>query len=174
MKSSKKSVAIIIDKLTNSLIETTSGRSVTTIVLPFTVKEKNYRPKDWKFDWKTEASKRDRKVYQLLIEENRKEIQGLVSLADLGDHYFLHLIESSHLNFSKMKKYSGVAGNLFAFGCLQSKKSGYEGILAFYSKTNLINHYIESLQAKIIRNNKMMLDEKAAKDLINKYFKNSI
>jgi hypothetical protein len=47
-------------------------------------------------------------------------IQGLMSVSDYGDHFYLHLVESAPFNLGKKKLYQGVPGNLFAFACKRS------------------------------------------------------
>jgi hypothetical protein len=45
----------------------------------------------------------DRETYKLVIRNNPKIIQGLISLSDLGDHIYMHLIESAKFNRGKTK-----------------------------------------------------------------------
>lgn len=67
--------------------------------------------------------------------------------------------------------YIGVPGNLFAFACRLSFHRGFEGYVAFTSKTNLINHYKDNLGAENIGAQLMIINKPAALRLINKYFK---
>ena len=69
------------------------------------------------------------------------------------------------------KKYEGIGGNLFAFACKYSQEIGYDGVVAFYAKTNLIDHYSVTLRASLFKNQKMLIFKKDAEFLINKYFK---
>ena len=87
----------------------------------------------------------DRETYKLVINDNPKIIQGLISLSDIGDHIYMHLIESAKFNKGKQKIYTGVPGNLVAFACKRSFDLGYDGFLAFDAKTVLIKHYQETL-----------------------------
>lgn len=48
---------------------------------------------------------------------------------------------------------------------------GYEGYVAFLSKTALIDHYRNTLGAVLIGRQQMILNEKAAKALVDRYFK---
>jgi hypothetical protein len=43
--------------------------------------------------------------------------------------------------------YAGVPGNLVAFACKLSFQCGQEGNVSFFSKTQLVQHYIDSLGA---------------------------
>ena len=108
-----------IDKLTNSIVNTISGDSFQTDVHPVTKLDlKNVIKKNgWLFSWASELKYQDRQVYKLTIRDNPNIIQGLASLSDYGDHYYLHLVESAPFNLGKNKLYEGVPGNLFACAC---------------------------------------------------------
>jgi hypothetical protein len=81
------------------------------------------------------------------------------------------LIENHPLNVGRRKRFSGVAGNLFAFACKLSFELGHEGFVSFVAKTELIAHYRRSLGAICIRHGpKMYLDTRAALSLIQSYF----
>mgnify|MGYP001583965116 CR=1 FL=1 len=67
--------------------------------------------------------------------------------------------------------YKGVAGNLFAFACHRSFEKGYEGFVAFYAKSKLIEHYTSSLNAVHIGGVQMIISKHAALNLVEKYFK---
>jgi len=172
-KQTAYSIDIEIDKLTNSIINTISGDSFDTEVLPIIhpdlkgVTKKN----GWNFNWKTEFKLTDRNIYKLVIVGNPHIIQGLVSISDYNDHFYLHLIESAPFNMGKPKLYEGVPGNLFAFACKISLDKGYDGFVAFTSKTKLVAHYEKTLGAVHVGNHKMIIFPKAATKLINRYFK---
>ena len=83
----------------------------------------------------------------------------------------MHLIESSKFNKGKSKVYLGVPGNLVAYACKVSVDKGYQGFLAFDSKTALIKHYQESLYATHFRGLRMFIETNAALKLISQYFK---
>jgi hypothetical protein len=173
VKQSKYHIDIEIDRLTNSITNTISGDSFPTEVLPVakpdlkSITKKN----EWKFNWRAEAALDDREVFKLTIEGNPHIVQGLVSLTDMHDHIFLWLIESAPFNFGKPKLYEGVAGNLVAFACKESKGKGYEGCISFTSKTKLIGHYEKTLGAIHIGNHRMVIYPDRAEKLINRYFK---
>jgi hypothetical protein len=95
-----------------------------------------------------------------------------MSISDYGDHFYLHLVESAPFNLGKKKLYQGVPGNLFAFACKVSRDEGYEGFVAFQSKTKLIEHYETTLGATHIGGHKMIIFPPAALQLIQQYFKN--
>ena len=165
-------IGIEIDRLTNSVVNTISGDSFPTEVLPITKADlKSITKKSgWKFNWKAEAVLQDREVFKLTIEGNPHIVQGLISITDRKDHIFLHLIESSPFNFGKPKLYEGVPGNLVAFACKESKDKGYEGFVSFFSKTKLIHHYEKTLGAEHVGGHRMVIYADQANKLINRYF----
>ena len=173
VKESKYHIGIQIDRLTNSIINTISKDSFQTEILPVSKEDLKGLTKKagWKFDWKSEAKLDDRKVFKLTIEGNRDIVQGLISISDYDDHIFMHLIESAPFNYGKAKLYEGVPGNLVVFACKESMKKGYEGFVAFVSKTKLIRHYEDILGAHFIGGQRMAIGREAATKLINQYFK---
>ncbi len=171
-KQNKYHLDIKIDKLTNSILNTISGDSFPTDVHPVikgdlkTVTKKN----GWLFAWATELKYSDRQVFKLTIRDNPNIIQGLASISDYGDHYYLHLVESAPFNLGKNKLYEGVPGNLFAFTCKTSWDKGYQGFVSFNSKTKLIEHYEKSLGATNVGGHKMVIFPYEALKLIKKYY----
>lgn len=173
MKGQQKTyINIEIDKLTNSIENVFSGDIFDTEVIQLTAKDnKEIKKSEWLFDWNNQLKLSDRDTYKLIIENNPNVIQGLISLSDRNDHIFMNLIESSKFNKGKNKIYTGVPGNLVAFACQMAFEKGYEGFLAFDAKTDLIEHYMETLHATHYKGTKMFIETPAALRLINKYFK---
>jgi hypothetical protein len=126
----------------------------------------------WLFDWKAEPKDPKKEVFKLTIIHNPDVIQGLISIEDKRDHVFIHLVESAGFNKGKEKVYLGVPGNLVAFACKKAFQFGYEGNIAFISKSKLIEHYENSLGAIHIGGRTMIIHQTAALRLINKYFPN--
>ncbi len=173
-KQQNKGLNFIIDKLTNSIQNIVTGDSFATdISLVTTADLKNVIKKNkWQFDWKFEYKQPQRDVYKLTIVNNQNVIQGLISLEIKSDHVYMHLVESAPFNKGKTKVYAGVPGNLVAFACKLSFQRGHEGNVSFFSKTQLVPHYIDSLGAIHIGGRIMIIDTNAALKLINKYFPN--
>ena len=171
-KQNKYHLDITIDKLTNSILNTISGDSFPTDVHPVTKADlKTVTKKNgWLFTWATELKFSDRHVFKLTIRDNPNIIQGLASISDYEDHYYLHLVESAPFNLGKNKLYEGVPGNLFAFTCKTSWDKGYQGFVSFNSKTKLIEHYEKSLGATHIGGHKMVIFPNEALKLIKKYY----
>ena len=173
MKNQRKIlVDIEIDKLSNSIENSISGDVFDTEIFQLFAKDiKLINKADWQFKWQEQVKLNDRETYKLVIKDNPKIIQGLISLSDQKDHIYMHLIESAKFNKGKTKIYSGVPGNLVAFACKMSFSKGYDGYLAFDAKTALIKHYQETLFATHFKGTKMIIETPAANRLINRYFK---
>ena len=170
----KKNIGLdfIIDKLTNSIENTLTGEVFDTeIVRLKKVDSKQIKETNWQFDWHKELDDKTKQVYKLTTVNNPNIIQGLLSIEDKQDHMFMHLIESAKFNKGKGKVYYGVPGNLVAFACKVSVDKGYDGFLAFDSKSALIKHYQESLHATHFRGIRMFIETSAALRLISQYFK---
>ena len=145
--------SFIIDKLTDSILNTVSGDSFQTEVAKMT-----------SVDFKKE-------VYKLTIINNSSIVQGLLSLTIEQDHVYMNLLESAPFNIGKDKLYEGVAGNLVAFACKISFQKGFDGFVVFTAKTKLIKHYEENIGAYHFKNQLMIIQTESAKKLVNKYFK---
>lgn len=171
-KQTKYHVGIEIDRLTNSIVNTISGDSFPTDVHPLAKADLKIvtRKNNWLFNWAREFKLTDRQVFKLTIRNNPEIVQGLVSISDYKDHYYLHLIESAPFNFGKSKLYEGVPGNLFAFTCKTSWDKGYQGFVSFTSKTKLIDHYEKMLGAAHVGGHKMVVFPQEALKLIKKYY----
>lgn len=171
-KQSKYYLGIEIDKLTNSIVNIISGDSFPTDVHPITKADLKTSSKKngWLFNWSVEFKQADRQVFKLTIRNNPEIVQGLLSISDYTNHYYLHLIESAPFNIGKNKLYEGVPGNLFAFTCKSSWDKGYQGFVGFTSKTKLIEHYEKTLGATHVGGHKMLIFPQEALILIKKYF----
>ena len=163
----------IIDRLTDSILNTISGDSFQTEISTLKKSDlKNTLKKNgWNFNWKAEFNDLKKEVYKLTILNNPDIIQGLLSITVGKDHIYMDLLESAPFNIGKNKLYEGVAGNLVVYACKTSFQKGYEGFVAFTAKTRLINHYEETLGAYHFKNQRMIIDTEPAKFLVTKYFK---
>lgn len=132
--------------------------------------DKLIKKKDWLFDWKKELTLTDRQLYALVTKANPKVIQGLVSITDNEDHIFLHLIENAKFNRGPGKLYQDVAENLFAFACKVAFEKEYDGIVVFFSKSNLVAYYSQALGARQISGLRLYIPTHQAKKLVVKHF----
>jgi hypothetical protein len=171
-KQGKYHLGIEVDRLTNSIVNTISRDSFPTDIHPVSKADLKATTKKngWLFNWASEFKISDRQVFKLTIRNNPEIAQGLLSVSDYNDHYYLHLIESAPFNLGKNKLYEGVPGNLFAFTCKSSWDKGYQGFVSFISKTRLIEHYEKTLGATHVGGQKMVLFPQEALKLIKKYF----
>ena len=171
-KSRKIGLDFEVDKLTNSIENVISGDSFSTDITLISLNDlKSVTKKNgWQFDWKLEFKQPEKDVYKLTIVNNQSIIQGLISLEIKADHVYMHLVESAPFNKGKKKVYAGVPGNLVAFACKLSFQRGFDGNVSFFSKSKLIQHYIETLGAIHFGGRIMIIDTNAALKLINKYF----
>ena len=171
-KSRIRPLDFVIDKLTNSIENTSTQEVFDTEVVQLTLKDVSQIKKaDWQFDQAKEIKDKTKEVYKLTTVNNSTIIQGLISIEDKQDHIFMHLIESSKFNKGKDKIYLGVPGNLVAYACKVAVDKGYQGFFAFDAKTALIKHYQESLYATHFRGLRMFIESNAALRLISQYFK---
>ena len=171
-KQRKYHLGVEIDRLTNSIVNTISGDSFPTDVHPAAKPDlKNVTKKNgWLFNWASECKLADKQVFKLTIRNNPEIVQGLLSISDYKDHFYLHLIESAPFNLGKNKLYEGVPVNLVAFTCKSSWDKGYQGFVSFTSKTRLIEHYEKTLGATYVGGHKMVIYPQEALKLIKKYF----
>lgn len=118
-KEQNQELDFLIDKLTNSIENVTTGDSFQTVISLLTSSDLKAISKrnDWVFDWKSEFKQPEREVYKLTIAGNTSIIQGLMSIEIKTDHVYLHLVENAPFNKGKSKVYAGVPGNLVAFAC---------------------------------------------------------
>ena len=163
----------IIERLTNSILNTVSGDSFQTEVIRLSKTDLKYvtKIKGWNFNWKSEFDDIKKEVYKLTILNNTNIIQGLLSITIEQDHVFMNLWESAPFNIGSHKIYEGVAGNLVAFACKISFQRGFDGYVAFTAKTKLIDHYEKTLGAYHFKNQRMIIETQPAKILVEKYFK---
>jgi len=167
----RMAIDIEIDKLTNSIENVRTGEIFDTVVMPISAKDRRLKKKDWLFNWKLEFADRHREVHALCTVADPNVIQGLISLADKGDHIFVHLVENARFNQGKDKAYQGVGPNLFAFACLHAFDRGHAGVVSFVSKTALKIHYSHTLGAKVLHGDAMVIGTAQARTLVERYFK---
>jgi len=162
-----------IDKLTNSIENTLTGDRLQTEVLPITKEDlaRIKKDKTWQFDWNQEYKTPKHQLFKLTIVGNPQIIQGLMCFEIMFDHVHIHLLENAKFNIGKNKIYVGVPGNLVAYACKVSLEKGFEGNVAFVSKTKLIDHYLTMLPGSFAVGHKIIVMPSTAQSLIDTYFK---
>ncbi len=161
-------IDIVIDKITNCLVLTTTGEEVKTYYIErksiFSKKEFD----GWKFDWSA-TQKNGFLVYELFVQGNT-DVQGRISLKIEGGVANVDIVETAPHNYGRNGLCSGVGAHLFAIACKQSMENGCDGFVAFTAKSNLISYYEKTLGAIQLFGQRMAIEENAAKILIDKYF----
>lgn len=170
-RKSHSTLDVEIDKLTNSIEESATGKSVATHVGRVLPEDRLIRAKDWRFDWLKEIRHSGREVYALSAAPHYAVPQGPISIEDKGDHIHMHLLESARFNQGKGKLFLGVPSNLVAHACRISFARGHGGVVAFVAKTKLRQHYIDSLGAEVLRGDRLVISSARATELVERYFK---
>lgn len=162
-------VDIYIDELTDCLIDRKTGEKVETFyverIVPFEKKEYE----NWKFDWNI-SLEMGYTVYELYV-KGSDVVQGRISLKIDGGVADVDIVETAPHNYGHTGKYIGVGGHLFAISCVVSLESDCDGIVAFNSKSDLVEYYKNELNAVEVYPRRMVIFESAAKMLIDKYMK---
>jgi len=168
-------VDIEIDGLTNCLVNRNTNEECDTqyrlISKTITKSDAEELIKEgWLFDWSLPHSN-GYEVYELLI-KGSNERQGLIALKHIRDQLYTHIdiVESAPDNRGSNGVYLGVGAHLFAIACKLSWDVGNEGFVQFKAKTNLVEHYRKTLNAKSIDDQNMYIDSFDALNLIKKYF----
>ena len=162
-------VSLVIDELTNCLIERRTGELVKTEyhLRSIPVRKKDY--KDWNFNW-SQTEINGYSIYELFVAGD-SGVQGRISLKVSGGVVEVDIAESAPHNLGHTGQYQGVWGHLFAIACQVSMEKGCDGVVAFTAKTGLIEHYRRTLNAKVIHGQRMYIDEAAANILLDKYIR---
>ena len=158
-----------IDKLTDCLIEHSTGKRVETEYRLRNNVISKKELKNWKFDW-NQTQKNGYDVYELFVKENTM-VQGRVSLKIDGGVANIDIAETAPHNFGHRGVYEGVGGHLFAIACQISLENGCDGVVAFDSKSNLVEYYKIILGAVEIYPRRMVIFEEEAQKLISKYIR---
>jgi hypothetical protein len=126
-------------RLLKALTEIASGGVCDALVLP--VEKADYpntrKTAGWRFIWMDEIKKHEREVYKLVKAETNS-IQGLISLQKSEGFYEMCVVETAPHNYGKGKIYGGVLLALVAFACKKSFEAGFDGEVAFTSKSPVV------------------------------------
>ena len=169
-------LTIHIDSLTDCLVCRTTGKQYDT---EFRCINKTISSQDahsllqqgWKFDWSI-PQQNGYDIYELFL-ENDEEVQGMIALKHVKNQFYTHvdIVEAAPFNVGSKGKYKGVGAHLFAIACKLSWEAGNEGYVQFTAKTDLVDHYVNMLNARCIDWHTLYIDTYGAVALINKYFK---
>lgn len=168
-------IDIKIDGMTNCLVNRNTGKECDTQyrLISKTITKadaEKMNEEGWLFDWSIPHSN-GYEIYELLL-KNTNERQGLIALKHIRDQLYTHvdIVESAPHNLGSKGIYQGVGAHLFAIACKLSWDVGNEGFVQFKAKSNLVEHYRDTLNAQNIDEQNMYLDSFAALNLIKKYF----
>jgi len=161
-------VDILIDQITDCLVEHISGKIVDTRYELRSQKFNSSELKGWKFDW-NKPFHSDYQVYELFIKESNI-VQGRIALKIDGGVADIDIVETAPHNYGSSGQYEGVGAHLFAIACKISYDLGFDGYVAFTAKSNLVTYYEKVLGAKLLFGTRMVIEEKQAMYLIDKYF----
>ena len=169
-------IDIRIDRITDCLVDvkTEENHATETEEISSSLTKalaRSLKSDGWRFDWAS-PQLAGCQIIALRIKDD-PAIQGLIAFRDEPDSLFtfVELVESAPWNIGEGKRYEGVGPHLFAIACKHSFEMGYEGYVQFVSKTDLVFHYINSLRARQITDQKLYLDTPAAEILVFKYYK---
>ena len=172
-------INIKIDEFVPCLKDAKSGEILDTEVFKITDRSvlKKYNKKNgWNIDWFDVA--KNNEVYALTLKGDM-EFQGLVGLSPDKDAQAVYLSWASTAPRNNKKinggkqDYIGVGGHLFAIGAERSMECGYDGVMyGFAANKKVMQHYIDKFGAvnvPIQHPYQIIIDEKAAQDLLNEY-----
>lgn len=162
-------IEILIDKFTDCLVEKKTGRIVQTNYIKRETPIKKSEYIGWKFDWSI-PQKNGYTIYELFVNGDAT-VQGRIALKIEGGVANIDIVETAPHNYGHTGKYEGVGGHLFAIACQVSLENGCDGVVAFDSKTDLVEYYKKELYAIEIYPRRMVLFEKAAQRLLEKYIR---
>lgn len=162
-------VDILIDELTDCLVERGTDKIIETEYKERITSISAKEFKGWKFDW-SKTQRNGYTIYELYLKDD-DIVQGRISLKIDGGVADVDIAESAPHNYGHTGKYIGVGGHLFAIACQCSLEAGCDGVVAFTSKSNLVEHYKRELNAVEIMPRRMVIFEDAAQVLLDKYIR---
>ena len=163
------SVDILIDRLTDCLVERADGKIVETEYRKRSSKIKQTDYKNWKFNWSL-PEKNNYEIYELFVKGDEK-VQGRIALKIDGGVADVDIVETAPHNYGHNGKYEGVGGHLFAIACQCSLESNCDGVVAFTAKSNLVEYYKKELNAVELQPRRLVIFEDAAEILLDKYIR---
>lgn len=162
-------VDIIIDTLTECLVERSTGQRVKTEFRSRTVAIRPQDYRQWNFNWKL-TEENGYTIYELFVVGD-DTVQGRISLRIDGGVADVEIVETAPHNYGHNGKYEGVGAHLFAIACKASMDAGCDGVVVFTAKSSLVDYYKKLLHAVEIAPRRMVILEETAKILLEKYMK---
>jgi hypothetical protein len=121
----------------------------------------------WQFDWSISAGASAQKVGYLVGDR----LQGLIQFERVPQSRFnfVYLIEAAPWNRGNEREISDVVGVLFATVARDSLDAGFDGFVAFRSKTVLRAHYVTKYGARVLYDDQLYFDTAASLKLVAEY-----
>lgn len=126
------------------------------------------------FDWASVITDVRKGPPQKLVVLNDNRIHGAISYRIDEGFVFIDLIESAPPNrrhLASSREFINVPDVLIGQAALISVLSGFDGIVVFEAKTNLVPYYQKRFDAQRIGRQRMFIDEDSALNLIELYYK---
>lgn len=165
-------IDVIIDLLTPCLVNPETGEEFKTTFTEISLIEiKKLDLRKWAFNWML-PSFEGYITYGLTI-AGESELQGMIAIKpDFNNSAIdINIIESAPHNRGDNRRFLGVGAHLFAIASKISFDLGFDGWVFFEAKTELTEHYHQEVGATQIGNSqRMFLDTKASKVLVQRYF----
>lgn len=173
-------IEIVIDEITPCLKDSTNGAYVdTNYEIIKTISSRTalemQKYENWKFNW-SDPDLQDCIIYALYV-VGSKVTQGLIACREYKDfgetkgYIEVALAEANPKNVGNDGRYKGVGAHLFSIAGRLSYELGYDGIVTFISKSDLVDHYINTLHAEVLFDRNMQLTTEASKFLMDIYDK---
>jgi hypothetical protein len=122
---------------------------------------------NFSFDWKREIDNPQTEAWRLSVASNKHTLAYISIVFDNG-FVKINLIERE--NADQIPLFTNIGATLISFACLRSTKVGFDGVVTFTAKNQLMRWYHQKIHAQRIGNsNKMVIFEQQATAIINRY-----
>ena len=154
------------------ILDKINGQLVKSEIVPMDKSSIPLKKDGWSFNWRSLSADNKGQAFILRTLSSPNAIEGALYLRYESNMLFMDVLELAPYNIGeKDKRYDYVAGCLIAFSCRESFKleGEYKGFLAFVSKTDLIELYIEKYGAQLALGQRMFFDYESGEKLIDEY-----
>jgi hypothetical protein len=122
---------------------------------------------DFSFNWKEEINNSRAEVWRLSVASNKHTI-AYISMTFDSNFVQINLIEREKADQTSL--FTNIGATLISFACLRSVEAGFDGVVVFSAKNQLMDWYHHKIHAQRIGNsNRMVIFEQQAAVLINTY-----
>lgn len=153
--------------------ERTTNQNIEGKIAPPSKQDIPLKKNGWQFNWKTLYKTEGATFFKLTLTISPNNVEGMLMLTLMNEEMlYMNNIEVAPHNLGSSGKYDNIAGSLIAYACYKSFELGkehYRGYLTFDSKTKLIPLYQKKYGATLAMGQKMFIEPKIGKHLIEKY-----